>query len=123
MPVSLTELQTHKLRQASTRRGGWRDSYERAVQSGEWLHPDHEKDWIGQPEDVPAGCTHYVMVDGKGSGGACRELRTAFAQNLTADLPSIALGAYDTEWNASFDYLSRKLPVLLLDTRPHPRAL
>jgi hypothetical protein len=58
---------------------------------------------------------------GRRDGGPLGDLGASFVQRLTADLPSVALQTfYGFGIGQADDFLSRQLPVLLLDSRPPP---
>ena len=93
--------------------------------------PDQESFELMTAQDLLPGCTHTVMVAPHGLPGpayeaaqlACRDLRAEFVNKLTAELPSIAIGSFSQNPGDGevVDYISRDLPVLLLDSRPPPR--
>ena len=78
--------------------------------------------------DLPAGSTHYVVLDGitRGEqelwGESLQRFQNQFIQNLCLALPSIAIQTVnrDIDGLASqcADYVARGLPLLLLDSRP-----
>ena len=105
----------------------WRDSNDK-IQSAV-LNCWGEQEACWGKSDAPPSCTHYIMLDGvTGSNrhadwSALYSFKNAFIQSLAGSLPSIAVqalgwGAWSTV-NSLSDYVSRGLPLLLLDCRPY----
>lgn len=76
-------------------------------------------------QDLPGGCTHYIIVEGVHGGrqddSPLAGLKDSFVQRLSDQLPSIAImtaRAFRLDW--LMDYVARGLPLLLLDSRPLP---
>ena len=83
--------------------------------------------------DVPAGCTHFVVVDDvEGSGDTSRieysalpVLKIDFLQRLTREWPSVGIATLQKTWGFGAplftfaDYVNRNCPLLMLDSRHH----
>jgi hypothetical protein len=76
-------------------------------------------------QDLPAGCTHYVIVDcvtsGKRDCGPRDLFKNAFTQRLASELPNLGIATLDKEGPSNLrlfeDYVGRELPLLVLDAR------
>lgn len=109
----------YSLRMASKRGGGWNDYHKR----GEHDCGDERGKW--ERQDLLPGCTHYILADGLDAKSnrdddPIRDLEAEFVQRLTAELPSVAMTSFRGAWEGAAEFLSRDLPVLLLDSRPPP---
>jgi hypothetical protein len=81
--------------------------------------------------DLPAGCTHYIIVDGVTGGkhdwGPCDLFKNAFTQRLASELPSLGIATMMYMDSSSSlrlfeDYVGRELPLLILDSRARTTA-
>ena len=101
----------YKLKEASERPGGWQKRHA-ALQR---IPGKEEARCTWGIEDLPTGCTHYVMTEGD-----INKLKAEFVQKLTDDLPSVALQTLYSSTPWTLDYVDRGLSVLVLDSRPPP---
>jgi hypothetical protein len=79
--------------------------------------------------DFPAGITHGILISAfdeekmKKNWIPFKIFKTTLADRLSRDLPSIALASFSRGGDPmSFyaDYVGRKLPLILVDSRPPP---
>jgi hypothetical protein len=82
-----------------------------------------------ESSDLPAGCTHYVVVDGVSGTGVDwtprSTLKNKLMQQLADALPNLGIATMSYNRTRALtqyeDYVGRQLPLLLLDARPRPK--
>jgi hypothetical protein len=112
-----------------------RHQSKRWKEAGTKLHDCQEKECGMQVvdhnnNDLPSGCTHYIIVDavtkGKHDLGPRDLFKNAFTQRLAAELPNLAIATMRApeiglgQLKLYEDYVGRQLPLLVLDARQRP---
>jgi hypothetical protein len=76
-------------------------------------------------DDLPAGCTHYIIVDcvtsGRNDWGPRDLFKNTFMQRLASELPNLGIATMFNDGSSNLklfeDYVGRELPLLVLDAR------